>query len=120
MGKGKRGGGGLGGGQNMQQLMQQAQKMQSKMEAIQEELKTKVIEAQSGGGAVRVSVNGNQELLDIVIDPAVLEDKDVEMLQDTLKAAIKEAMKKSKELSDQMMGENMGVSGSNLPFPGMF
>ena len=119
MGKGRRGGN-FGGGQNMQELLQQAQKMQSKMEALQEELKEKVLEAQSGGGAVKVTVNGNQELLDIKIDPAVLEDKDVELLQDMLKAAIGEAMKKSKELSDKLMGENMGVAGGNLPFPGLF
>ena len=120
MGKGRRGGGFGGGGQNMQQLLQQAQQMQSKMELLQGELKDKVLEAQSGGGMVKVSVNGNQELLDIKIDPSVLEDKDLDLLQDMIKAAVGEAMKKSKELSDKVMGEAMGTAGGNLPFPGMF
>ena len=120
MGRGRRGGGGFGGGSgggggmgNMQQMMQQARQMQDKMEVIQEELAGKTLKAQAGGGAVKVAVNGNQELLDLTIDPSVLEDGDAEILQDMVKAAVNDAMKQAKALSDEAMGGAMG----NLPIP---
>ncbi len=119
MGKGKRGGsfGGGGGMGNMQQLMMQAKQMQSKMENIQEELAKEMFESQSGGGAVKATVNGKQEVVELTIDPEVLEGGDAEMLQDLVKAALNEAIKSSKEKSDEAMGGALG----NLPFPpGMF
>lgn len=104
-----------GGFGNMQQLMQQAKQMQKKMEAIQEKLGEERLEAQAGGGMVKVVVNGKSELVNITIDPEALED--VEMLQDMVKVAMNEALKASKELSDQKMGGAMG----SLPVPpGLF
>lgn len=116
MGKGRRGGG-FGGGGNMNQLMQQAKQMQAKMEAIQEDLGKELCEAQAGGGAVKAVVNGKQELVELTIDPDAVEGGDAEMLQDMVKAAVNEALKEAKDLSEKAMGGAMG----NLPIPpGMF
>lgn len=98
----KRGGGmGFGG---MQQLMQQAKQLQKKMEDAQAELATKTVEAASGGGAVKVTFSGKQELLSLTIAPEALEGTDAEMLSDMVKAAVSEGLKKSQELQNQMMG----------------
>lgn len=111
----KRGGGfGLG---NMQQLMQQAKQMQKKMEEIQNELASKSVEASAGGGAVKAVVSGKQELLSLTIAPEAMEGADAEMLADMVKGAVNEALKKSQELQNQMMGGAMG----NIPLPpGLF
>ncbi len=115
----KRGGGGgfPGMGGNMQQLMQQAKQMQEKMAQVQSELANKSVEASAGGGAVKAVVNGKYELLTLTIAPEALEGADAEMISDMVKGAVNEAMKKAKELQDQMMGGAMG--GMGLP-PGLF
>jgi DNA-binding YbaB/EbfC family protein len=110
----KRGGGGFG---NMQQLMLQAKQMQQKMEKVQGELAAKTVEASAGGGAVKAVVSGKQEILSLTIAPEALEGADAEMISDMVKGAINEALKKSKELQEQMMGGALG----NVPLPpGLF
>lgn len=113
----KRGGGFPGMGGNMQQLMQQAKQMQEKMAQVQSELAAKTVEASAGGGAVKAVVNGKYELLTLTIAPEALEGADAEMVSDMVKGAVNEAMKKAKELQDQLMGGAMG--GMSLP-PGLF
>ncbi|MEI6157907.1 MAG: YbaB/EbfC family nucleoid-associated protein [Atribacterota bacterium] len=87
--------------------------MQAKMAKIQEELKSKTVEATSGGGMVRVVCSGHQEILEIRIEPELLEEKDLEMLQDLVLAAINEALNKSRELAQEEMGKITG--GLNIP-----
>ena len=94
--------GGFGGG-NMQQLMRQAQKMQQMMTEAQERLDAAEYEATSGGGVVSVKVSGKRELLDIVIDPKVVDPDDVEMLQDLIMAAVNEALRKGEETREATM-----------------
>ena len=98
---------------NINNLMKQAQQMQSKMVALQSELATREIEASSGGGMVKVRVNGKQELLEIKIDPECVDPGDVEMLQDLVKTAINQAMKESSDMVSQAMSKVTG--GMNIP-----
>ena len=98
---------------DMQKMMKQAQKMQSKMEKKQEELKKETVEASAGGGVVTVVVNGGQEVVDIDIDPEVLDPEDIEMLEDLVLAATNEAMTKAKDMMEQEMGQLTG--GLNIP-----
>jgi DNA-binding YbaB/EbfC family protein len=107
-------GGGFG---NMQQLMQQAKQMQKKMEDMQAQLAAKTVEASAGGGAVKAVVSGKQELLSLTIAPEALEGADAEMLAEMVKGAVSEALKKSQELQNELMGSAMG--GMGLP-PGLF
>ncbi len=93
--------------------MKEAQKMQAKMAKIQEELKAKTVEASSGGGMVRVVCNGQQELLSITIDPELLEDQDVEMLQDLVLAAVNEVLNRSREMAQEELAKVTG--GFNMP-----
>ncbi len=93
--------------------MKEAQKMQAKMAKMQEELKLKQVEATSGGGMVKVVCNGQQEVLAIHIEPELLEEKDVEMLQDLVLAAVNEALNRSRELAQEEMAKITG--GFNIP-----
>jgi DNA-binding YbaB/EbfC family protein len=93
--------------------MKEAQKMQAKIAKMQEELKEKTVEASSGGGMVKVVCNGQQEIIDIEIEPELLEEKDVEMLQDLVLAAVNEALRRSREIAEEEMGKITG--GLNLP-----
>ncbi|MGB4412765.1 MAG: YbaB/EbfC family nucleoid-associated protein [Atribacterales bacterium] len=99
--------------QNWKNLMKEAQKMQAKIAKMQEELKEKTVEASSGGGRVKVVCNGQQEIIDIEIEPELLEEKDVEMLQDLVLAAVNEALRRSREIAEEEMGKITG--GLNLP-----
>lgn len=97
----------------MKNLMKEAQKMQAKMAKMQEELKTKQIEASSGGGMVKVTSNGQQEILEIKIEPSLLEENDIEMLQDLVLAAVNEALNRSREMAQEEMAKITG--GLNIP-----
>ena len=79
-------------GFNMQKLMKQAQKMQQDMARVQEELSNTEVEGVSGGGMVRVTANGNSEILSISIDPEIIDPEDAEMLEDMVLAAVKDAL----------------------------
>ncbi len=100
----------------MNDMVRQAQVMHKKMVKLQEELKEKVVEASSGGGMVVASVSGGMQLKALKIDPTVLEGGDVEMLQDLVAAAVNEALKRAKEMSEHEMSQVTG----NIKIPGMF
>ena len=89
--------GGMGGMNNMNGMMKKMQKLQKQMTAMQEELKQKTVDVTAGGGAVKITMNGEKEVKGIVIDPAAVDPEDVEMLQDLLAAAFNEASKKVDE-----------------------
>jgi DNA-binding YbaB/EbfC family protein len=101
---------------NMNQLLKQAQQMQSKISTLQGELSTREVESSSGGGMVKVKVNGKQELLDIKINPECVDREDVEMLEELIKTAINQGMKESQEMVSSAMSKITG--GMNIP--GMF
>lgn len=102
--------------QNMNSVLKQAQKMQEEMERIQQETEEENIEATSGGGAVRVIVNGKKELVEIKLDPDAVDPDDVETLEDLIMAAVNEAVKKAED----MMEERMGAITGGLNIPGLF
>ncbi len=108
--------GGMGNLGNIGDLMKNAQKMQKDMARIQEELKTRIVEGDAGGGMVKVQVNGAQEVVAVKIDPSVVDPDDVEMLEDLVIAAVREGMRKAHELSQKEMGKLTG----GLNIPGLF
>lgn len=102
------------GGANMQNLLKQAQQMQKQMESTQGELDDMEFEASSGGGVVIAKVKGNKELVSIKIAPEAVDPDDVEMLEDMVVAAVREAMEKAEKESQDKMGKFSGG------MPGMF
>ena len=108
--------GGFGGGMDMNKLMKQAQKMQKDMEKAQEELKSKIVEGTSGGGMVKISINGDYEIKEVKIEKDVVDPDDVEMLQDLVAAALNDAVNKVKETSNSEMSKLTG----GMKIPGLF
>jgi DNA-binding YbaB/EbfC family protein len=106
-------GGGMG---NMSQMLKQAQKLQAEMARTQEELKNKTVDASVGGGAVQVVVNGKMEVVELHIKPEAVDPEDVEMLEDLVKAAVNEGLRKIQELTASEMGKLTG----GLKIPGLF
>jgi len=109
-------GGGMPGGMNMNSLMKQAQKMQKQMAQMQDELSEKKLEVSSGGGAVKITINGEKQIMDLKISPDVVDPDDVEMLQDLIMSAVNEAIRQMDEAVNSQMSQITG--GMNLP--GMF
>lgn len=104
----------MGGMGNMQQLMKQAQRMQENMQKKQAELNAREFSAASGGGMVKVTVNGAREVLSVEIDPQCVDPDDVEMLQDLVLSAVNGALKEAASTMEQEMGKLTG--GMNLGF----
>ncbi len=84
-------------------LMKQAQELQEKMMKVQDQLENVTVEGSSGGGMVTVVANGKQEVVSIKIDPEVVDPDDIEMLEDLIVAAIKQAKDKAQELAEEEM-----------------
>tara|TARA_B100001123_G_C14579815_1_gene737703 strand:+ start:53 stop:370 length:318 start_codon:yes stop_codon:yes gene_type:complete len=100
---------------NMKKIMKQAQAMQSQMLETQKELESMEIEGSSGGGAVKVILNGKKEVLSLDIDSDLLSD-DKEVLEDLIIACINQAQSKVDEISKDKMDSISG--GMPTGFPG--
>ncbi len=101
---------------NMGNLMKQAQAMQERLAKIQEEAAAKTVEATAGGGMVTVTVSGAMQVVGIKIDPEVAKSNDMDLLQDLVRAATNEALRKARDL---MADEMKGLTGG-LQIPGLF
>ena len=103
----------------MGNLMKQAQKMQEDMQKAQEEIANMEVEGQSGGGMVKVVMNGRHELKKVMLDDSLMGD-DKEMLEDLVAAAVNDAVRKIEpESSGKMSGLTAGLNlpgGMKLPF----
>jgi len=95
-------------------LMQQAQQMQTRLQQIQDELEKQSVQATSGGGMVTVTADGKGQVQRVKIDPTVVNASDVEMLEDLVLVAVRDAQKKAADLAKDEMGKLTG--GLDLPF----
>lgn len=101
------------GGNSQAAMMKKIQDMQNEMARIQEEVENSEFSASAGGGAVEVTVNGKHEVLDVKIQPDVVDPDDVEILSDMIIAATNEAIRKAADTMEQRMGS--ATSGMGLP-----
>ena len=92
----------------MRQIMQQAQQMQEQLARAQAELAERKFEGSAGGGLVTAVVSGGQELLEVKISPDVVDPADVEMLEDLVVAAVRQAMEAALEAANSQLG---GLTG---------
>ena len=105
---------------DMQRMMKQAQQMAADMAKAQEEIAQQEVEGSAGGGAVKVTASGDQRILSITIDPDIFEGEpdadDIEMMGDTVTAAVNDALSKARELQEKAMGPLAGgLGGMGLP-----
>jgi DNA-binding YbaB/EbfC family protein len=103
---------------NIQQLMQMGQQLQARMAQLQEELSAREISASSGGGMVTATVDGKGTVTRLVIDPTVVDPRDVEMLEDLVLAAVTEAQGKAQGQYEEDMRKAAG--GMPIQIPGLF
>lgn len=96
-------------------IMRQAQQLQEKLAKAQQELSNITLEASSGGGAVKVIINGQQKIRSVKISPEVVDPNDVELLEDLVLTAVSEAIAKSQELA----AERLGSLTSGFKIPGL-
>lgn len=100
---------------SMANLQRMAQQMQQEMLRIQTELEMMTVDGSAGGGVVKATVTGKQELVSVTIDPSAVDAADVEMLQDLVVAAVNDALRSSRDLAESRMA---AVTGG-LRLPGM-
>jgi DNA-binding YbaB/EbfC family protein len=99
------------GGLNIQQMMKQAQQMQEQMAREMDEMR---VEASAGGGVVNVTMKGDHEILSLRVDPDLVKENDVEMLQDMILAAVNEANRKVNEAMKSKLGSMLPPGLGNL------
>ena len=100
----------------MNNIVRQAQKMQSQIEKVQEDIGSKRVEASTGGGMVTAIVNGQSELLELKINPEVVNPEDLEMLQEMIVGAVNQAMTSASEMLNSEIEKITG----GLNIPGLF
>ena len=96
-------------------LMQQAQALQARMKEMQETASSKTVEAQSGGGMVRVVVDGTMRVRKIEIDAAIVAANDKSMLEDLILVAINDGMARAQKMLADEMGKLGPLGGLKLP-----
>ena len=100
-------------GLDVSALLQQAQQMQEQLMQAQAEAAEQVVEGHSGGGVVTVEVSGGMDFRKVTIDPKAVDPNDVEMLEDLIVAAIRDAVSKVQELNQQALGGLGGLLGGS-------
>ena len=101
---------------NMSQIMKQAKAMQEKMAEMQKKVEETEIEGSSGGGAVKIVMNGKHEVKNLFIDPSIVNSDEKEVLEDLIIAALNDVNKKIAENTNDQLGSISG--GMGLP-PGL-
>jgi hypothetical protein len=100
---------------NLPGMMKQIQKMQEKMAQVQEELEGKTVSAEAGGGMVRVTANGRQRIIKIVIDREVVNPADTEMLEDLVLAASNKALDEAAKMAQDEVAKVTSGILPNIP-----
>lgn len=100
---------------DLSDLLARAQDMQQQILDARSAVASRVVEGQAGGGVVRVQVTGGGEFRAVVIQPDVVDPHDVEMLQDLILAAVRDAVAKVDELNSEALGGFSGTVGGLLP-----
>jgi DNA-binding YbaB/EbfC family protein len=97
-------------------VFRQAQELQAKLAKAQQELADMTTEVSSGGGAIKIVIDGQQKIRSVTISPEVINAEDNEMLEDLVMAAVNEAIQKSQEMAASHLGSLTG----GLKLPGLF
>ena len=103
---------------NMSKLLKQAQDVQQQIEKVQSQLPDMIIESESGGGMVKVKVNGKQEVLELCIDESTLQE-DKEVVEDLIVSAMNKALSKAQSDSQEKMNSVAGGMMGGLKIPGL-
>jgi DNA-binding YbaB/EbfC family protein len=100
---------------NLADLMQQAQAFQEKLKQMQEEAASKTVEAQSGGGMVKVVADGSMRIRRITVEPALIGANDKAMLEDLIVVAVNDALARAQQMVTEEMGKLGSMAGLKIP-----
>ena len=101
---------------NMQQMMKQAQKMQKQLADAQDKLGDIEVSSSAGGGMVKVTGTADMRITSVTIDPEAVDPEDVELLQDSVLAAVNECLSSAQDAANQQLGAITG----GMDVPGLF
>ena len=99
--------------------MKQAAKMQRQMQEAQAQMADQIVEASSGGGAVKVTASCDGAVKSIKIDPEAVDTEDISMLEDMVLGAVNQALDKGRETQAAEMGKFTGGMGGGMGLPGL-
>ncbi len=102
------------GGQGGGAMMAQLKRLQEQMEVAQEQLSQETVTSSAGGGAVKVTMTGDQRCTEVIIEPDLLKDADAEMLQDLVLSAVNEALRTATKTVEDEIGKITGGLGLGL------
>ena len=100
---------------NISELFQQAQQLQEKLKSVQEEAASKTVEAQSGGGMVKVIADGSMRIRRITVEPSLLAANDKAMLEDLIVVAVNDALARASQIMTEAMGKLGPLGGLKIP-----
>ena len=112
----------MGGFPNMGGMMKQIQKMQEKMAQVQASLETKTVVGESGGGMVKATINGKQQLVKLQIEKEVVNPEETDMLEDLILSAVNKGLEEASKMAQEEMSKATNGMMPNIPglnFPGM-
>ena len=101
---------------NMNHLLKQAQQMQQKIAVLQKELEARELDTSSGGGVIKIRINGKQEILEVKIAKECVDPNDIATLEELVKTSVNQAVKESQDMVSKAMAKVTG----GLNIPGMF
>ncbi len=100
---------------NISDLLQQAQALQQKLKNAQDEAASRTVEAQSGGGMVRVVADGSMRVRRITVDPALVDANDKAMLEDLIVVAVNDALARAQQMMTEEMSKVGPLAGLKIP-----
>lgn len=100
---------------NIQDMMARVQELQTRMNETQEKLRALETTVEVGGGMVRVTINGKQEIKKIAIEKSVVSPDDVELLEDLILSAVNKAVDESQRMAKEEMGKATSGMIPNIP-----
>jgi DNA-binding YbaB/EbfC family protein len=100
---------------NISELFQQAQQLQEKLKSVQDEAARKTVEAESGGGMVKVIADGSMRIRRITVEPALIAANDKPMMEDLIVVAVNDALARAQQIMQEAMGKLGPMGGLKIP-----
>ena len=100
---------------NISELFQQAQQLQEKLKTVQDEAAGKTVEAESGGGMVKVTADGSMRIRRITVEPSLIAANDKPMMEDLIVVAVNDALARAQQLMQEAMGKLGPMGGLKIP-----
>ncbi len=96
------------------QMLKKFEEVKNLIAKMQDQFKNKKVEVNTGAGLVKVVANGNQEIIEIHIDPELIRLKDKKLLEDLIKSAVNQVRQEAMKVSQDLVKKAMGVNAKDF------